>query len=224
MFNFRRKAAPKRYPIEVVGVEGDKIRFKTEEDLAMGSQLVEFEVEGEKIEAGFSVEGYLPQHDAWEAVLEEPEELMERLRILFPEPIPEAEEEPEPTWEEKRSVDRVVKRLGVMCKQFKHFKGLTHDLTAQGARFISEGPQDPGAQLDIRLEIDDARVDAIHFKAEVVWCQPVDQEAKKYFLGCKIFLDDEQKEIVDNFLDFFRNYSDEVFSELYAHARPTGRE
>lgn len=215
MFGFRKTKEIPKPEVEVVGWADGMVRLKYADDLAMGLTAVVARLSpDETVEAALVIDSYLPQEDLWLAKVEAPEDLPARLEEMYP---PRGPDEPEPvTWEEKRSVDRVQRGLGVMCKQFKHFKGLTYDVTAEGARFIAESHHPAGSVLDIRMEIDDARVEAMHFKAEVIWTAPVDESEKQFYMGCKIFLSDDQKEVLDDFLDFFRNYTDEVFSELYA--------
>ena len=188
------------------------VRFRCEDELTLGPNTFSVPLPDQELpaQAKFLVESYMMEEELWVGRVLDPLEIGHRLAQLFP---PAEEEEQLPTWEEKRSVLRVQRSLGVMCRQFQGFKGLTFDLTEKGVRFISDGPQELGAVLDIRMEIDDARVPAMEFKAEVLWCLPRDD---KFQFGCLMRLSPEQQEVLTKFLDFFRNYTDEVFYEKYA--------
>lgn len=206
---------PKKPEIKVIQYWDGELHFHSDQELEFEKYDVTVRFHRDATaEANILVTEALEEENTYVGKLMGDPKLGARLTSMYPPPPPP--EEPVPTWEEKRSIERVQRNLGVMCKDFKNFKGLTHDLTEKGVRLIAEAPIEPGKVLDIRMEIDDARVPAMEYKATVVWCQPENTANERFFMGCTIELTEDQLEALTGFLEFFRNYDEDVFDKQYA--------
>lgn len=218
MFGFLKNIGARTPEVSVEGYRDGEVTFRCERELKLESQKVVARLgPDEVVEATLAVETYDSASQVYSGRVEQPPELESRLLELYPPPPPEPEEEKEEEpFVERREHERLPKRLGIMSPHLKGFKGLTYDVTSVGARLIADGPVDEGKEITLRMELDDARLPPLEFKARVIWCQPSDPSEKQYFLGVRFGeLGEEQQDMLDKFLDEVRNTDQGVFSREY---------
>lgn len=81
----------------------------------------------------------------------------------------------EGSWEgpERRARPRFRTTCQARSKHLPGFQALTYDLTPEGARLTGREPMEPGAELQVMLDLDDALVDEVRLPARVLWSKPV---------------------------------------------------
>ncbi len=74
------------------------------------------------------------------------------------------------------SFTRHMRTYAVHCKDFHNFKGVTAELSREGALMILTGPVEPGIDINIRVSLDDEDVPPLEVSATVEWCQRRDEK------------------------------------------------
>lgn len=216
MLNFIKKMVGHTPEVTVVGYLDGELTFRSQEQLKFEAikAIARLETE-EMFEAVLEVETYDSAQQLYSGRAVESPDLVERLEVLYPPPPPEPEEEEEP-FVERRAIERLKKGLGIMSPQLQGFKGLTYDVTRVGARLIADGPMEPDKLIDLRMELDDARLPPLEFKARVVWCQPRDEHQRQFYLGVTFEqMPEQQQEMLTNFLEGVRSTDEGVFTREY---------
>lgn len=74
------------------------------------------------------------------------------------------------------SMTRHMRSYAVHSRAFHNFKGLTAEISREGAMVILTGPVEPGIDIQVRLALDDDDVEPMELEATVEWCQQRDDK------------------------------------------------
>lgn len=85
---------------------------------------------------------------------------------------------------ERRALPRVPHRIRIRSRHLPHFQALTHDMTLQGLRLLSEGEVAPGTELDLDMQLDHDRLPNVKGRAVAVWTAPL--EGRTWWVGARI--------------------------------------
>ncbi|MEW6281569.1 MAG: PilZ domain-containing protein [Candidatus Eremiobacterota bacterium] len=200
MFDFIKKMTSRVVDIVAVEFSDGVLRFRPADaskplktgDLDISTTLPDETV----LKARISVITFETEAGVYAAEVLEPPEARELFARFYTPPPPEPEV---PAWTEKRSIPRLGKVCGVLCRLFPGFRGTTHDMTVEGVRLVSDGPLEAGQSVQFQLDLDDARLDAIPITAEVKWCLP--GEKGKHFIGVQfVTISERDKMILGEFI------------------------
>jgi hypothetical protein len=99
------------------------------------------------------------------------------------------------------SFTRHMRTYGVHCRDFHNFKGVTAELSREGALMILTGPVEPGIDIKISLLLDDEDLapSPMEISATVEWCQQRDEKTWVASLEFKP-LTEEQDAVLAKFL------------------------
>ena len=212
-----KKAPPKA---TLTGFGSEQLELKTEEVLKSGLQdvLLIMPDAPEPIATKVSIEGGLDDQKLYWAVLEDTASpLMDRIRLLFPEPELPPEE---PAWTEKRERPRMDKVLGIMAKDIRGFKTVSHDLHEDGVRIVVEQEMLTGQVIPFHLDLDDARIEPMELQGEVKWCGPRTsadgKPVKGFWIGVKFKdMSPAHATVLSRFLESSRNIEHGVITRDY---------
>jgi hypothetical protein len=219
MFNpFKKPAAPPPSPpdIRITRYDHGTIGFTCEKELAPGAsqEVVATLFDGSTVPARVLVESYNELEKLYWGKVEEPADLGERLVTI----VTVVEEEPVPTWEEKRAVERLPVKLGMMSPVVAGFKALSFDLTPVGVRMMSPSELPVGKVIKFRLELDDARLAPLEMKGEVLWCAelPKPTQHERYWGGIRFDgATEEQTAMLVRFIEETRQHEAGVLGRDY---------
>lgn len=98
------------------------------------------------------------------------------------------------------SMTRHMRTYAVRCKHFHNFKGVTAEISREGAMVMLTGPIDPGLDIDIQIALDDDDIQPMDVQATVEWCQRRDEKVWVASLEFKP-LNPEKDAILAKFLE-----------------------
>ncbi len=98
----------------------------------------------------------------------EPEEAVEYLQMLLPQPK---------KWEDQRAAPRVERHLRVTSHSIPNYQAISEDLSLTGIKLRTDAPMPPGELFEVLIEIDDHTLSQLKLTCEVRWSRPVGRQA-----------------------------------------------
>lgn len=204
MFNpFRKKREPE-IEFLVFGPE-QNVQFRSSEELGAGEQVFSAPVAGQTLKARINVQYF--QDGVYSGLFQGPEEAIPFLAQLFAPVEPEA---PPP---DNRRATRVQRGLRVVSPDLPGFQAMSSDISTTGLKLQSADTLPPGTVIQMRLELDDARLSGLEVEAEIRWSRARDDK-RGYFMGVMFLnLSSHQAAILRDFVNDLQNVECGVIKE-----------
>lgn len=102
------------------------------------------------------------------------------------------------------SMTRHARTYAMRCRDFPNFKGVTAELSGEGALVMLSGPVEAGLKTQVTIDLDDTDIDPFSIDAEVVWCK---QREEKVWVADIAFpsVSPEVDELMREFLEKLKN-------------------
>lgn len=137
--------------IEVIDFRDGLLRFRSACALPLSALTVRTNTPAGTIEARVDIQSYDPGNQVYLAAVSETDDTLESLNVDISE------------------LSRLKRVLRVSSRDLPAYVGLTEEISLGGLRISTGKALEPGAQLELNIELDDPQQSSLKVNAEVHW-------------------------------------------------------